>query len=145
VEHTTGIAHWYRRADVLLALGNEGFGLPLVEGMATGLPVIALASEGQRDVCDEAGDLVLAVRPAGTEPHSHYGREQCGVRGYPDVAEVAARLRWVAEHRDEASDMGRAASAWALRNRNIWDYGPAVLRVLDEHGRPRRRRRAADR
>src|SRR6266487_5559122 len=35
-EKTRGIAHWYRQADVLLALGNEGFGLPLVEGMATG-------------------------------------------------------------------------------------------------------------
>ncbi|MFS8085513.1 MAG: glycosyltransferase, partial [Acidobacteriota bacterium] len=36
VEPTRGIVHWYRQADVLLALGNEGFGLPLVEGMATG-------------------------------------------------------------------------------------------------------------
>jgi glycosyltransferase involved in cell wall biosynthesis len=32
-ETSRGIAHWYREADVLLALGNEGFGLLLVEGM----------------------------------------------------------------------------------------------------------------
>ncbi|KUJ69674.1 hypothetical protein ACZ90_10160 [Streptomyces albus subsp. albus] len=63
-EPTRGILHWYEQADVLLALGSEGFGLPLVEGMATGLPVIALSSEGQGDVCADAGELVLAVPPA---------------------------------------------------------------------------------
>ena len=41
-----------------------GFGLPLVEAMATGLPVIALNSEGQSDVCEDAGpELVLSVVP----------------------------------------------------------------------------------
>jgi glycosyltransferase involved in cell wall biosynthesis len=132
VEQACGIAHWYEQADVVLALGSEGFGLPLIEAMAVGRPVIALASEGQRDVCDEAGDLVIAIRPAGFEPHYHYGRERCGVRGYPSVEDVAARLRWVAEHRAEAADMGRAASQWVARNRNVWDYGPSVLRVLKE-------------
>jgi glycosyltransferase involved in cell wall biosynthesis len=134
VEYTRGIAHWYEQADVLLALGSEGFGLPLIEGMAVGRPVIALASEGQKDVCDQAGDLLLAVRPAGYEPHYHYGRELCGVRAFPDVAEVAACLRWVAEHRDEAAAMGRAASAWVHRYRSVWDYGPAVLAVLEAAG-----------
>lgn len=64
-ERTRGIAHWYQEADVLLALGSEGFGLPLIEGMATGLPVIALASEGQGQICREVPDLVLGVQPAG--------------------------------------------------------------------------------
>jgi glycosyltransferase involved in cell wall biosynthesis len=130
VEHALGIAHWYEQADVLLALGSEGFGLPLVEAMAVGRPVVALASEGQKDVCDQAGDLVLSVLPAGFEPHRHQGGEQCGVRGYPSPAEVASKLRWVADHRDEAADMGRAASSWVRSNRNVWDYGPSVLGVL---------------
>ena len=87
-ETTRGIAHWYQQADVLLALGNEGFGLPLIEGMATGLPVIALASEGQAAVCREAGGLVLAVPAARWERHLHEGREPCGVRGVPAIADV---------------------------------------------------------
>jgi glycosyltransferase involved in cell wall biosynthesis len=139
-EHTRGIAHWYERADILLALGNEGFGLPLVEGMATGLPVIALSSEGQGDVCADAGPLVLDVPPARWEraDDTHYG--PAGVRGVPDVAVVAARLRWVAEHRDEASDLGRQASAWAHRERNAWDMGPAMLEVMERRlRRPLRR------
>ena len=144
-ERTRGIAHWYQQADVLLALGSEGFGLPLIEGMATGLPVVALASEGQGDVCREAGDLVLAVQPAGWEPHLHEGREECGVRGVPGVADVASRLRWVASHRDEAAELGRGASAWAHARRNVWSYGPAVLKVIADYTGYRRglRRRQA--
>ena len=67
VEPTRGILHWYAQADVLLALGNEGFGLPLVEAMASGLPVIALDSEGQADACAGARDLLLPVAPARRE------------------------------------------------------------------------------
>jgi glycosyltransferase involved in cell wall biosynthesis len=146
-ERCRGIAHWYRQADVLMALGNEGFGLPLIEGMATGLPVIALNSEGQADVCREAGDLVLGVEPAGWEPHPHYDDGMpTGLRAVPGVGDIAAKLRWVATHRDEAADIGRAASAWVHRNRSVWDYGPNVLAVIEEHGRsrPRRRRRSAN-
>jgi glycosyltransferase involved in cell wall biosynthesis len=141
-ERTRGIAHWYAKADVLLALGNEGFGLPLVEGMASGLPVIALSSEGQGDVCADAGPLVLDVPAARWEPSddTHYG--PAGVRGVPDVDATVERLRWVARHRDEARDLGRQASAWAHRERNVWDKGPAMLEVIERRmGRRRPLRR----
>ncbi|CAM5242399.1 MULTISPECIES: glycosyltransferase family 4 protein [Streptomyces] len=132
-EPTRGILHWYEQADVLLALGSEGFGLPLVEGMATGLPVIALSSEGQGDVCADAGDLVLPVAPSRWEGvyESHLGH--CGVRGVPDVAEVARHLRWVADHRDEARALGRAASAWAHKERDIWQKPKAMLDVIEQY------------
>jgi glycosyltransferase involved in cell wall biosynthesis len=132
VENTRGILHWYRQADVLLALGSEGFGLPLIEGMATGLPVIALNSEGQSDVCQDACGLLLPVPAAAKEIHySHSG--PCGVHGVPAVADVAARLQWVATHRDEAREMGRAASRWVLEHRDVWAKGPAVLDVIERY------------
>ncbi|MDQ5836378.1 MAG: glycosyltransferase [Acidobacteriota bacterium] len=142
VETTRGIAHWYQKADVLLALGNEGFGLPLVEGMATGLPVIALNSEGQQDVCREARDLLLPVDPVEWRVYHNNAFGPCGLRGVPSVEDVAARLRWVARHRDEARAMGRAASEWATKHRSVWDKGPAVLDVLESRVRsPRPLRR----
>jgi glycosyltransferase involved in cell wall biosynthesis len=137
-ETTRGIAHWYREADVLLALGNEGFGLPLVEGMATGLPVVALHSEGQSDICEDATGLLLPTAPVSWQPCDEPPFGSAGVRGVPGVEEVAARLRWVAGHRDEARELGRAASRWALANRNVWDKGPAVVDVMERHLRPRR-------
>ncbi|HEX9990079.1 MAG TPA: glycosyltransferase [Chloroflexia bacterium] len=137
-ELTHGIAHWYRQADVLLALGNEGFGLPLVEGMATGLPVVALASEGQGDVCAGAEGLVLPVQPDRWEEFDYAPFGWCGVRGVPAVADVANQLRWVAGHRDEARAMGRAASEWTLKHRNIWSMGPATLDVMEQYTQPPR-------
>jgi glycosyltransferase involved in cell wall biosynthesis len=139
---TRGIGHWYAKADVLLALGNEGFGLPLVEGMASGLPVIALSSEGQGDVCADAGPLVLDAPPARWEPSDDTQYGPAGVRGVPDVDATAERLRWVAGHREEARDLGREASAWAHRERNVWDKGGAVLELMEGHlDRPRPLRR----
>ena len=138
-EPTRGIAHWYERADVLIAVGNEGFGLPLVEGMATGLPVIALSSEGQGDVCTDAGEeRLLAIAPQRWEEYDDAQFSRCGVRGIPGVKDIAARLRWVAEHRADARAMGRAASAWTLKHRNVWKTGPAVLDAMERHTRSAR-------
>ncbi len=142
-ETTRGITHWYAEADVLLALGNEGFGLPLVEGMATGLPVIALNSEGQSDICQEVPDLLLPVPPASWQPCDEPPFGLAGRRGVPGVDDVAERLQWVADHRVEAAELGRAASRWALANRNVWERGPRVLQAMEQHlHRPRPLRRA---
>ncbi len=143
-ETSRGIARWYREADILLALGNEGFGLPLVEGMATGLPVIALDAEGQSDACADAKELLLPVAPEGYRPHFEAQRGDCGLRAQPSVNAVADQLRWVSTHHDEARAMGRAASEWAIANRNIWDHGPALLDVMERRMSSRRplRRRA---
>jgi glycosyltransferase involved in cell wall biosynthesis len=137
-EHTRGIAHWYREADVLLALGSEGFGLPLVEGMATGLPAIALTSEGQGDTCAAAGDLLLPVDPVRWNEVDGPEFGPCGVHGVPSVDDVADRLQWVDRNREEARELGREAAKWVPRHLNIWDKGPAVLDVLERRVRPKR-------
>ncbi len=137
-ERTRGILRWYAQADVLLALGSEGFGLPMVEGMATGLPVIALNSEGQADAVEDAPGLLLPVDPVALKPHAPSG----GVHGVPGVEAVADRLRWVAEHRAEASELGRAASVWAHAQRNVWAKGAAVIDLIERSTRrPLRKRR----
>jgi glycosyltransferase involved in cell wall biosynthesis len=139
IETTRGISHWYEKADVLVAAGNEGFGLPLIEAMATGLPVIALNSEGQSDVCEDAGsDRLLPVPPERWEECNDAPFGSCGVRGVPGIEAIAHRLRWVASHREEAGEMGRSASEWVIKHRNIWTTGPAVLDVIERHLRTAR-------
>lgn len=139
IETTRGIAHWYRDADLLMALGSEGFGLPLVEGMATGLPVVALDAEGQADVCRDAGELVLGVPAAGAEICPSSG----GRQSVPDAAAVEQRLRWVDTHRAEARALGAAAAEWAATHRNVWSVGPGVLDAIESH--PSRRARPRSR
>ena len=138
-ETTRGIAHWYEQSDVLIAAGSEGFGLPMIEAMATGLPVIALSSEGQGDVCDDAGsDRLLPVPPERWEEVSEAPFGRCGVRGVPGVEAITDRLRWIADHRAEARALGRRASDWVAKHRNIWTTGPAVLDVVERHLHPPR-------
>jgi glycosyltransferase involved in cell wall biosynthesis len=138
-EPTRGIAHLYEQADVLIAAGNEGFGLPLVEAMATGLPVIALNSEGQSDVCQDAGpDLVLSVAPERWEESRDAPFGRAGVRGVPGVRAIADHLRWIGSHREDAREMGRRASAWVAEHRNVWAAGPAVLNVIERRVHPPR-------
>lgn len=134
-ETTRGIAHWYQRADVLLALGNEGFGLPLVEAMATGLPVIALNTEGQADVCEDAKDCLLPIPASRYEPADDAPFGPGGVRGVPSIQAVVDRLTWVDHHRSEAREMGKRASSWVMRHRDLRKFGPAVLEVLDKHSK----------
>ncbi len=127
VEPTRGIAEWYRRADILLALGNEGFGLPMIEAMATGLPVVALNAEGQADACRDAIELVFPVPAATLVPYVDGSGRTNGQRSIPDLDATVRQLRWIDAHRDEAGAIGREASAWAHRNRNIWSLGAGVL------------------
>lgn len=132
-ETTRGIARWYRQADVLLALGNEGFGLPLVEGMATGLPVVALNSEGQGDVCEDAPGLVLTVAPERYEAYdaSAFGCGAGGVCGVPAEEAVAEQLAWIASHREQARALGCEAANWAQTHRNVWAMGTGVQAILN--------------
>ena len=53
------LAAYYRAADVLVMLSeHEGFGVPLVEAMAHGLPVVAYDAGAVREVLDGAGVLL---------------------------------------------------------------------------------------
>jgi glycosyltransferase involved in cell wall biosynthesis len=57
--HVTELAPLYRGADALLVTSRaEGFGLPAVEAMATGCPVIAFANTSLPEVLGDAGLLI---------------------------------------------------------------------------------------
>jgi glycosyltransferase involved in cell wall biosynthesis len=55
---------WYRAATAYLSLSeHEGFGVPLVEGMALDLPVIAYASSAVSDTLGDAGIVISDKDP----------------------------------------------------------------------------------
>ncbi len=58
------LAAHYRSADVLVMLSeHEGFGVPLVEAMGHGLPVVAFDAGAVHEVLDGAGVLVASREP----------------------------------------------------------------------------------
>ncbi len=122
-----------QRADVLLALGNEGFGLPLVEGMATGLPVDRAQLRG-------TGRRLRGRRPAGARRAARSAGSAATTRtsGRPACAASRASTRWPSgcagwrTHRDEARDAGaRGVGVGAPRAQRVGQWAPAVLDVME--------------
>jgi glycosyltransferase involved in cell wall biosynthesis len=71
----------------------EGFGLVIPEAMATGMPVIASTHTIGPEIVSE-GETGFVLAP-------------------DDVDNLAARLDWLASHRHQCCQMGRAAAAQA--------------------------------
>lgn len=103
------VASLYRACDALVApFRGEGFGLPIAEAMATGLPVIVTEAGPVFDICDEQSAFLV---PAGqSTPDPRITALESGRLGYwwadPDVKELARWMRHVVQQPDAAKLIG---------------------------------------
>ena len=107
----------YTACDCLvLPYRGEGYGLPVVEAIACGLPVLVTAGGATDDfVRDEFAFRIPAQKQV-------FGNEISGLKlvkpGWllePDAATLAERMKWLATHPDEARQRGKLASEHAKR------------------------------
>jgi glycosyltransferase involved in cell wall biosynthesis len=116
------MAAWYGTCDVLLNVGNEGFGLPGLEAQACGTPVIAAGWAGAAELCG-AGWKVKGQREWNNKHRTSWQ--------IPFISDIARKLELAYNGagglRGQARDF---ALAWDADR--IWDeHWIPALKVLD--------------
>ena len=120
------LAQMYRSADCfVLPTSGEGWGMPTLEAMACGLPVISTHWSAQTEFLDDEVGYQVDIRgliPAVAKCPYYKGFEWAD----PDVDHLAHLMRHVYENREEARATGLRASIAA---REKWTWLDAAARI----------------
>jgi glycosyltransferase involved in cell wall biosynthesis len=118
----------YRSADCfVLPTRGEGWGMPILEAMACGLPVIATRWSSQTDFMTESNSLPLQVDGliSAVAKCPYYE----GFRwAQPSYEHLRTLLRWVYEHQDEARIIGERAAQDTAQH---WTWTTAVHQMSE--------------
>ncbi len=137
------MASLYQSCDCLVhPYRGEGFGLPIAEAMACGLPVIVTGYGACLDFCDESTAYLL---PARLHRFKAKRLESAETVDYPwlaepDLAMLRFYLRYVVENPEEARDKGERAAAHICKNFS-WDRAAdsVIARLAQLRNEPIRR------
>lgn len=107
---------------------GEGFGLPPLEAMATGLPTIIADNTGMHDYANPKYNMAVPTKEI--VPAQRYPKKWGDVGNWyePDYYELKKYMLWAYEHQEEAKEMGKRASEWVHAN---WTYDNAAEKMIN--------------
>jgi glycosyltransferase involved in cell wall biosynthesis len=125
------IADIHRSCDAFVAPSRaEGWGLPIIEAMASGLPTITTRHSAMTDYAHDGNALLLDCRLVPIpEPLAEEAPHEVGRWAEPDVAQLRRHMRWCVEHRAEARALGLRAAA-EIAGRWTWRHAAATAAGL---------------
>jgi glycosyltransferase involved in cell wall biosynthesis len=122
----------YRSANCfVLPTRGEAWGMPIMEAMACGLPVIATDWSAQRDFMNERNAFPLPVErlvPADIKRSDYQGL----LWAEPSYAHLRRLLRYVYENQEEGRAKGERAASEIRNSWTWWHSAQAIIARLDK-------------
>lgn len=128
-EDVDTMADVYAQADCLVyPTRGEGWGMPPREAACMGIPVICTDYSGTAVGIDH---WALPLRNWKSRPSAIYDGAPWAE---PDVDEIAEKMLWVYEHRDEAKCNALKAAQW-IRDNQTWRHSAeSIMKLIQEYG-----------
>lgn len=112
---------------------GEGFGMPPLEAMATGLPTIVADNTGMREYANDKYNYVIEKNTL--VPAERYPKSWGDVGNWfePDYQELKDLMWHVYTHQDEARAKGKLAAEWIAEEWNYDEIADKIVMAIQKH------------
>lgn len=121
----------YRSDCFVFPSRGEGFAIPPLEAMATGLPVIVPNAHGITEYFNPEYMYEAKIKETCPAIYARYKGIDVGKMVVTDIDQLAQQMRFIYEHQEEANEVGKKASEYAKN----WTFEKTAIRfkeIFDE-------------
>lgn len=136
-DHDQLIENFFKQIDCFVfPTRGEGFGMPPIEAMATGLPVICTNWSGCEMYMKKNHSYPLDYKlvdmpkaPKGYPPELYDPRQKWAEPNFDHLVEL---MRYVYKNQDEAKDKGKKAYGYVKRHFSVENVSKKLIKYLDD-------------